>query len=77
MVASVLLFQVCEPLDSDANHLAKVLVNLSNLCLNLLNQFVSLILIELQNALHLDFQKADDVVTCHLTDKRLLIWLEF
>ena len=23
-----------------------------------------------------DFQKADDVVTCHLTDKRLLIWFK-
>ncbi len=29
-------------------------------------------MVALQNTLHLDFQKADDVVTCHLTDKRLL-----
>ena len=77
MVTSVLFFQVCEPFDCDTYHLAEVLVNLGNLCLNLLNQFVSLILIELQNALHLDFQKADDVLTCYLTDKRLLVRFEF
>ena len=76
MVLAVLLLQMREPLDRDTHHLAEVLVNLGYLRLDLLYQFVRLVLVELQNTLHPDFQQPEDVVPCYLTDKSLLVRLE-
>ena len=55
MILTIFLLQVCKPLNSDTYHLTEIFVNLSYLGLNFLYQLVSLVLIELQNALHLDF----------------------
>ena len=76
MVLAVLLLQMREPLDRDTHHLAEVLVNLGYLRLDLLYQFVRLVLVELQNTLHPDFQQPEDVVPYHLTDKSLLVRFE-
>ena len=69
IVSTVFPFQVHEPIASHLREIVKVTVNLLNLRLDVRHQFVRLVLVELQDALHLDFHEAYDVVFCNLAHK--------
>ena len=67
MVLAVLVFQELEPLGRHLYEVGQVAVYLINLCLDAGHQLVSLVLVEFQDALHLDFQQLQDVVLGDLT----------
>ena len=53
--------------------MAKVIVDISNFSLNPCEKFLCLILIELQDALHLYFHKSEYIITCNVTYE---VWLK-
>ena len=58
MVFAVFLLNEPEPVRRHLNHIGQVTVNLCYLLLHAGDGFVSFILVELRDALHLDFQQA-------------------
>ena len=68
MVLAVLVLQELEPLGCHLYQVSQVAIDFLNLCLDASHEFVSLVLVELQNALHLDFQQLQDVVLRHLAN---------
>ena len=59
-----------EPVGRHLYEVCQVAVYLLNLCLQTGHQLFGLVLVEFQDALHLDFQQFEDVVLGHFTDKR-------
>ena len=72
MVGTVFVLDESEPVDGHIYHVCEVVVNGFNLSLDTGNQFISLVLIEFKDALHLYFQESQDVVSGNLADKVLL-----
>ena len=68
MVGSVFLPDIFEPLHRHVRHVCQVAVDALHLCLHLCDGFVSLVAVELENALHLDFQQPQDIVLGHLAN---------
>ena len=62
MILAVLVLQELEPLGRHFHKVCQVAIDFFNLCLDASHEFIGLVLIELQNALHLDFQQLQDVV---------------
>ena len=73
MVLAVLVLEELEPVGCHLNHVGQVAVYLFNLGLDTCHQLVGLVLVELQDTLHLDFQQLEDVILCHLTYQ---LWVE-
>ena len=73
MFMSILVAQELEPVGSNLHHIGQVAVNLLYLLLNARHEFVGLVLIKLQYALHLDFEELEDVVLGHLAHKLRII----
>ena len=61
MVLAVFVLQELEPRSRHLHKVGQVTVYLLNLCLDTRHQLVGFILVELQDALHLDFQQLQDV----------------
>lgn len=70
MVLAVLLLEKLEPLYRHTRHLAEVLVDTGNLVLDTRDELFVLVLVELCDALHLDFQQSQDVLLAHLANHR-------
>ena len=68
MILAVLVFKELEPVGCHLCKVSQVAVNLINLSLQTCHQFVGLVLIELQDALHLYLQQLQYVVLCHLAN---------
>ena len=68
MFGAVFVLQVLEPVGRHFGHVGQLLVNLLNLRLDAGNEFIGLVLGELGNALHLDFEQAQDIVLGYLAD---------
>ena len=47
-----------------------MMVDALDLALGLGNELIALVAVELQDTSHLDLHQSQDIVTCHLTDKR-------
>ena len=73
MSLSVFILQELEPRSRYLYQVGQVAVNLLYLGLDAGHQLVGLLLIELQDALHLDFQQAQDIVLSYLTYQ---LWIE-
>ena len=68
MVLAVLVLEEQEPLSRHLRQVLQVVVYLVNLRFDTCNQLVGLVFVELQDALHLDFQQLQDIVLRHLTN---------
>ena len=69
MLMSILVAQELKPIRCHLHHVCQVAVNLLYLSLDAGREFVGLVLIKLQYALHLDFKEFEDVVLGHLAHK--------
>ena len=67
MVVAVFVFDILKPAYGDYGHAPEVLVYLVYLRLDTCYQLLVLVFREFGDALHLDFQKSEDIVLCHLT----------
>ena len=76
MVLAVLVLQELEPVGCYLYQVSQIAVNLLNLCLQAGHELVGLILIEFQDALHLDLQQLQDVVLGYLADKLWIVRCE-
>ena len=74
MVLAVLVLEELEPLCGDLRQVGEVAVDVLNLGLDAGHELVGLVLVELKDALHLDFQKAEDVVLRHLAHHLGIVW---
>ena len=69
MVFSVLVTNEFEPMDGHVRHVSQVVVNALDIGFRACDEVVGLVFVELQDAVHLDFQQSQDVVAGHFTDK--------
>ena len=76
MVLAVLVFEEGKPVGRHFHDVCKVAVHAFNLCLDACHQFVGLVFVELQYALHLYLQQAQYVVFGHLTHQLRIVWRE-
>ena len=66
MQFSVFTLQIFKPVDGDIGHVRQVVLDFGKFCLDLHQQFISLILIIFKDALHLDFQQLENVIPGYL-----------
>ena len=76
MLVSILVAQELKPIGGHLHHICQVAVDLLYLCLDARHEFVGLVLIKLQYALHLYFEEFEDVVLGHLAHKLGIIGSE-
>ena len=76
MVFSVLVTDEFEPMDGHVRHVSQVVVNALDVGFRASDEVVGFVFVELQDAVHLDFQQSQDVVAGHFTDKVGLEWLQ-
>ena len=69
MVLAIFVLEELEPVGGHLREVGQVAVYLLDFGLQAGHEFFGLVLIELQDALHLDFQQFKDVILGHLTDK--------
>ena len=69
MVGSIFLLQVAEPLSCHLHEVCQTTFYLLYLVLQAGNEVISLVLVELQDACHLDFHESENIVLRHLTDE--------
>ena len=69
VVLAVFVLEELEPRGRHLDEVCQVAVYLVDLGLDACHQFVGLVLVELQDSLHLDFQQSQDVVLRHLADE--------
>ena len=69
MFLAVLVLEELEPRGRHLNEVLQVAVNLVDLGFDTCHQLIGLVLIELQDTLHLDFQEFQNVVLRHLADE--------
>ena len=67
VVLAVFVLNEAEPVGRHLDHVGQVAVDLSHLLLHAGDSLVGFVLVELGDALHLDFKQAQDVVLRHLT----------
>ena len=68
MGSAVLILEIAEPVGSNLHHILQFAVNLVDLLLDACHKLVRLVLIELQDALHLYLEQTEDVVFGNLAD---------
>ena len=66
MVFSVFVLEELEPLGRHLHQIRQIAIYFFNLSFDAGHQLVGFVLVELQDALHLDFQQAQDVILGHL-----------
>ena len=67
MVFAILILEELEPAGRHLCEVSQVAVYLFNFCLDAGHQLVGLVLVELQDALHLNLQQTQYIVLCHLS----------
>ena len=67
MILAIFLLDEAEPVAGHLHHVGEFLVDLLDFVFDAGYVFLGLILVELQDACHLDVHEAQDVVLCHLT----------
>ena len=67
MLLSVFVLQELEPVGSHLYQVLQVAIDLVDLCLDACHQLVGFVLVEFQDALHLDLQQFEDIVLGDLT----------
>ena len=70
MILAILVFEELEPVCRNLHEVCQVAVDLLDLSLQARHEFVGLVLIKLQDALHLDFKQFQDVILRHLAHQR-------
>ena len=70
-VRAVFLLDMREPFDGDIGQVGEVVDDALDFLLDARHQFVGLVFVELQNALHLDFQEPQNVVAGHFANQVL------
>ena len=76
MVLAVLVLKELEPVGCHLHHVGKVAVDVFYLCLDACHELVGTVFVELQDALHLYLEQAEDVVFGHLANKLRIVWRE-
>ena len=76
MLLAILLFDEAEPITGHLNHILQFAVNLPYLTLDGSDVLRSLVLVELQDASHLDIHQFQDVVLRHLTNHLRIVWCQ-
>ena len=76
MLMTIFVAEELEPIGCNPHHICQVAVNLLYLGLDACHEFVGLVLIKLQYALHLDFEEFEDVVLGHLAHELRIIGSE-
>ena len=76
MVFAVFVFQELEPVDGYFHHVRKLPVNIFNFFFDACNEFIGLVLVELQYALHLYFHEPQDVFFGYLANHLRIVWCE-
>ena len=76
MLGSIFVLQESEPVGSHLDQVVEVALYLFKLGLDAGNEFVGLVFVELQYALHLDFEQSQQVVAGHFAHKVFLKRLE-
>ena len=71
-----MVLAVFKPSCRHLHHVREVAVDAVYLRLYLRHQLVGFVFVEFQDALHLDFHQAQDVVLCHLSDHLRIVWRE-
>ena len=71
MVLTIFLLDEAEPFDRDIDHVVQFVVDVLDFLLDAGDEFVGLVLVELQDALHLDFHESQDVVASDVADELL------
>ena len=66
MLLAVLLLDEAEPVTGHLHHVGQLLVYLCYLLFDACYVLLGLVLVELQDARHLDFHESQDVLLCHL-----------
>ena len=72
----IFVAQELEPVGCHLHHICQVAVDLLNLCLDTRHEFVGLVLIKLQYALHLYFEEFEDIILGHLAHELGIIGSE-
>ena len=67
MHLSVLALEIFKPVDGNIGHVGEVVFDFCQFCLDFHQEFISLILVVFQDALHFDFQEFEDVFPCDVT----------
>ena len=68
MVLAIFVLEELEPIGCNLREVRQIAINLFNFSLQTGHELLCLLLVELQDALHLDFQQLQDVVLRHLTN---------
>ena len=76
MVLAILLLDEAEPVASNLHHVFQLMVYLLYLFLDGSNVLLGLVLVELQDAGHLDVHQLQDVVLSHLTHHLRIVWCQ-
>ena len=71
-VAAVFFLDLRKPFDGDIGHMGEIVDDALDFLLDVGHQLVGLVLVELQNALHLDFQEPQNVVAGHFANQVFL-----
>ena len=71
MVLAILVAYVFKPVYGDVGHVGEVVLYVGKFCLDACNEFVGLVLVVLQYALHLDFEQSQNVVACDFAVERV------
>ena len=76
IVLAVLVLQHLEPVDGIVHDVCQLEVDFFDFLLDAGDVLVGLVLVELQDALHLDFQQTEDVLLGHFAHKLRIVWSE-
>ena len=71
MVLAILVAYVFKPVYGDVGHVGEVVLYVGKFCLDACYEFVGLVLVVLQYALHLDFEQSQNVVACDFAVERV------
>ena len=72
MILTIFIENELKPVDGNISHVSQVVVDALYLVFDAGNEFVSLILIELQYALHLNLHESENIVASNFTHKTWL-----
>ena len=71
MVLAILVAYVFKPVYGYIGHVGEVVLYVGKFCLDACNEFVGLVLVVLQYALHLDFEQSQNVIACDFAMERV------
>ena len=74
MFVGIFLMEESEPVDRHLRHVVQVSINACNLVFHACNELIGLVLVEFQDAGHLDVHQSEDVVLRHFAHKLRIVW---